>query len=95
MTKDLNFHALGSSRNRNGQDPLVPFLTGARGSAVTISARNVTRLDSHRLQILLSAEKQWLADGTPFRVTDMAQSFCLGLERLGLAPDHFDKEASA
>ena len=95
MTQDLHFHALGPARNRNGQDPLVPFLTGARGGAVTISARDVQRLDSHRLQILLGAEKQWAADGKTFRVTDISNAFASGLERLGLSPDHFDKEASA
>ncbi len=95
MTKDLTFHALGASRNRNGTDPLVPFLTAARNCPVTISAHDVARLDSHRLQILLSAQRQWCADGLPFRVTDISTSFCAGLERLGLSPDHFDKEASA
>lgn len=93
MTKNLHFHALGASRNHNGPDPLVPFLKAARKTPVTISARDVDRIDSHRLQILLSAEKQWRADDAPFQVTDMSPGFCAGLERLGLSPDHFDKDA--
>ena len=72
---------------------MVPFLLGARHAEVTISARDVARLDSHRLQILLVAEKQWRTEGIPFRLTDATETFRAGLERLGLDPDHFDKEA--
>ena len=59
---------------------------------MTISARDVQRLDSHRLQVLLAARAQWAADGVPFRLTDIAPSFRDGLERLGLAPGFFDEE---
>lgn len=59
---------------------------------MTVSARNVARLDSHRLQLLLVAQKQWAIDGIRFEVTEVAPSFREGLERLGLSPDHFDKE---
>ncbi|MFW2545580.1 STAS domain-containing protein [Primorskyibacter sp. 2E107] len=90
--QDINFHALGAARARSGEDPLVPFLLGARKAPVTISTREVQRLDAHRLQLLLVAEKQWLADGSPFQVIDMTPTFRDGLERLGLKPDHFDKE---
>lgn len=89
---DMNFHALGPARARSGEDPLIPFLLGARHAPVTVSARQVQRLDAHRLQLLLVAEKQWMADGAPFEVTDMTPTFREGLERLGLSPDHFDKE---
>ncbi|WGW03737.1 STAS domain-containing protein [Tropicibacter oceani] len=90
--QDINFHALGATRARSGEDPLVPFLLGARNAPVTISARDVQRLDAHRLQLLLVAEKQWRNDGSVFQVTDMTPTFRDGLGRLGLAPDHFDKE---
>ncbi|MFZ7090366.1 STAS domain-containing protein [Primorskyibacter sp. 2E233] len=90
--QDINFHALGASRARSGEDPLVPFLLNARKAPVTISARDVQRLDAHRLQLLLVAEKQWCADGLLFQVTDMTPAFREGLERLGLGPNHFDKE---
>lgn len=89
---DINFHALGPARARSGEDPLVAFLLNARRMPVTVSARNVARLDSHRLQLLLVAQKQWAIDGIGFEVTEMAPSFREGLERLGLSPDHFDKE---
>lgn len=91
---DINFHALGPTRARSGEDPLVSFLLNTRKSPVTVSARDVGRLDSHRLQLLLVAQKQWLADGVPFELTDMSPGFREGLERLGLESDHFDKEMS-
>ncbi|MFY0621585.1 MAG: STAS domain-containing protein [Pelagimonas sp.] len=89
---DIHFHALGATRARSGEDPLVPFLLSARQGPVTVSARDVHRLDSHRLQLLLVAERQWLIDGKDFNLTDMSPSFRDGLERLGIASDHFDKE---
>ncbi|WP_242531901.1 STAS domain-containing protein [Salipiger thiooxidans] len=89
---DVHFHALEPARNRNGEDALVPFLLGARHLPVTISARDVGRLDSHRLQILLVAQKQWASEGIAFQLTDANDTFRAGLERLGLAPDHFDKD---
>ncbi|SDY38902.1 STAS domain-containing protein [Citreimonas salinaria] len=89
---DIHFHALAPARARSGEDPLVPFLLGARNAPVTISARDVQRLDSLRLQLLLVAKQQWEADGIDFRITDTAPSFHEGLQRLGLNPQHFEKE---
>lgn len=89
---DINFHALGPARARSGEDPLVAFLLNARRAPVTVSARAVSRLDSHRLQLLLVAQRQWARDGIAFEVTEMAPSFREGLARLGLSADHFDKE---
>jgi anti-anti-sigma regulatory factor len=91
---DIHFHALGSARARSGEDPLVPFLLTARKGPVTVSARDVRRLDSHRLQLLLVAERQWLLDGADFKVTDMSPTFREGLQRLGLGPNYFDEENS-
>ncbi|MBS0124953.1 STAS domain-containing protein [Thetidibacter halocola] len=89
---DIHFHAMGPARARSGEDPLVPFLLGALKGPVTISTRDVNRIDSHRLQILLVAQRRWASDGVPFTVTDMSPAFRQGLERLGLDADHFDKE---
>lgn len=91
---EIHFHAMGPTRARNGEDPLVPFLLGATNDPVTISARDVARIDSHRLQILLVAQRKWASDGKGFAITDMSASFRDGLERLGLQSDHFDKETS-
>ncbi len=90
---EIHFHALAPARARSGEDPLVPFLLGARGAPVTVSARDVARVDASRLQLLLAAERQWAVDNAQFRVTDMAPSFRDGIERLGLDPDYFETEA--
>lgn len=87
---ELHSHVLDPGRNRNGEDPLVPFLLGARHMPVSISVRDVLRLDAHRLQILLVAQKQWQEEGLAFRLTDISESFRGGLDRLGLPPTHFD-----
>lgn len=89
---DENVHILEPTRNRNGEDALVPFLLGARNAPVTISARDVGRIDAHRLQLLLVARKQWAKEGVAFHLTEANDTFRAGLERLGLAPDHFDKD---
>ena len=70
----------------------MSFLLNSRKSPVTVSARDVGRLDSHRLQLLLVARQQWAVDDVKFEVTDMSPRFREGLERLGLASDHFDRE---
>lgn len=89
---DIHFHALGSARARSGEDPLVPFLLNARNAAVTVSARDVRRIDSHRLQLLLVADQQWALDGVDFQVTDISPSFREGLGRLGVDSEYFDRE---
>ena len=91
---DEFFHAMAPARARNGEDPLVPFLLGARKHDVAVSARDVPRLDAHRLQLLLVAERQWAMDGARFQVTETSPAFCDSLERLGLDSNHFDKEAT-
>lgn len=89
---ELHSHVLDPGRNRNGEDPLVPFLLGARHMPVAISARDVLRLDAHRLQILLVAQRQWQAEELPFTLSDITESFRAGLQRLGLPPTQFDPQ---
>ncbi|MBE9638273.1 hypothetical protein [Salipiger mangrovisoli] len=89
---ELHSHVLDPGRNRNGEDPLVPFLLGARHMPVAISVRDVLRLDAHRLQILLVAQRQWRAEQLPFTLCDITESFRTGLQQLGLPPDHFDSQ---
>lgn len=92
---ELHSHVLDPGRNRNGEDPLVPFLLGARHMPVSISVRDVLRLDAHRLQILLVAQKQWQAEQLPFTVTEITESFRAGLKRLGLPAGQFDPGKAA
>ncbi len=89
---DIHFHALSPTRARIGEDPLIPFLHGARNEPVTLSLRDVRRPDAYRLQILLVAQGQWRMDGADFRVTDIAPAFRDGLARLGIPSTQFDEE---
>lgn len=86
---DIQFHAMGANCARSGEDPLIPFLLNARGKQVTVSARDVGRLDSYRLQVLLVAQRQWAAEGIEFSVTDTSPAFAASLERLGLSQNFF------
>ena len=89
---DMHRHVMERSRARNGEDPLVPFLLGAQHSAVEISVEAVERLDTHRLQILLVAQKQWDTDGKNFAINGISEKFRKGLELLGVEPNQFDKD---
>ena len=89
MTDTVHFHDLGPQRTRRGTDPLFTFLKRAGKAPVHISARGVQRIDAYRLQILLSAERQWRADEIDFRLTYAGPEFRAGLQRLGLSPDYF------
>ncbi len=89
---DMHRHVMERSRARNGEDPIVPFLLGARQSPVEISVEAVERLDTHRLQILLVAQKQWETDGKGFAIKGVSQQFREGLELLGVEPHQFDKD---
>lgn len=91
---DIQRHVMEKSRARNGEDPLVPFLLGARQNPVEISVEAVDRLDTHRLQILLVAQKQWAEDDATFAVHGISDTFRGGLELLGLSSDQFDKDVA-
>lgn len=92
---DVHFCALSPARSRSGEDPLVAFLLSARNQPVTISMRDVPRIDSYRLQLLLVALQEWRRAAIAFKVQDMSPGFREGLARLGLAQTHFDEEVAA
>lgn len=94
MTSQHFTHVLAPARPRSGEDPLLTFLEASRNSDVRLSARDVQRLDALRLQTVLVAQRQWQSDGRSFELTETTDAFRAGLQRLGLAPDHFDKDAS-
>ncbi|MFY0692691.1 MAG: hypothetical protein JXR14_12305 [Paracoccaceae bacterium] len=72
-----------------GEDPLFSFLKAQQKSPVTVSLRQVPRMDALRLQILLAAQCQWLSDAVPFAVTEISEGCAESLVLLGLEPDHF------
>ena len=73
---------------------LVDELSAFRGEPIRLNAEPVARLGGMLLQILLAARKQWQADGQPLTLETPSEPFCRGLERLGLAEDHFAKDAA-
>ncbi len=63
--------------------PLAAELQTRRGSAITIVASDVQRISAPGLQVLLSAQLTWAADGASFRVVDCSPEFIEGVALLG------------
>jgi chemotaxis protein CheX len=55
--------------------PLAAQLLGLRGVAVTLDASRVERLGGLCLQVLLSAQAAWAADGVALSVISRSQAF--------------------
>jgi chemotaxis protein CheX len=60
-------------------------LTAARGAPADLDGSGVRRLGALGLQLLLSAERQWRADGHDFRLVDPSPDLRAGLKLLGVA----------
>ena len=75
MNNELEIFEMAESRCRSGQDPLLPFLQGARKSPVQIQAQAVEKLDAMRLQILLSARKKWQEEHLRFEMANSSPQF--------------------
>lgn len=56
-------------------EPLRVQLLGLRGQAVTLDASGVERLGGLCLQVLLSAQRSWAADGQPLSIAPMSDAF--------------------
>jgi chemotaxis protein CheX len=75
----------------NAAGPLAARLLALRGAAVMLDASQVSRLGGLCLQVLLSAQATWAADGVTLDVTDRSQAFddalaLFGAGRLDGAP---------
>lgn len=62
------------------KDDLAQF----RGSAAVIDASDVQRLGTQCAQVLLSAQRTWLAENQTFEIKDASEAFREGLNRLGV-----------
>lgn len=58
-------------------------LIAAKASALHVDASKVQRLGGLCLQVLLSAQRTWAADGEHFRVVDASPDFLEGLRTFG------------
>ena len=62
---------------------LLADLTARRGQDLVLDAGQVSRLGGQCLQVLLSAQSTWAADGHPFEIVDPSPEFTDGLALLG------------
>jgi chemotaxis protein CheX len=80
---------LGDSLEMTAAGPLHKELLGRRGQPVTLDASQVRRIGGQCLQVLLSAQATWAADGADFQIIDPSPEFADGLALMGashLAP---------
>ena len=74
---------LGDSLDMTAAGPLVRELLGRRGQPISLDASQVRRLGGQCLQVLLSAQATWVADGAPFQIVDPSPEFADGLALMG------------
>lgn len=76
---------LGDALDMTAAGPLVQELLGRRGQPLALNASGVRRLGGQCLQVLLSAQATWAADGQPFEVVEPSPEFAEGLAQMGAA----------
>jgi len=76
---------LGDALDMTAAGPLVQELLGHRGHALALNASGVRRLGGQCLQVLLSAQASWAADGQPFEIVEPSPEFAEGLALMGAA----------
>lgn len=76
---------LGDALDMTAAAPLVKELLGHRGQPISLNAGNVRRLGGQCLQVLLSAQTTWAADGQPFEIVEPSPEFAEGLAQMGAA----------
>lgn len=62
---------------------LAAEIQASRGAELTLIAAEVQRISAPCLQVLLSAQLTWAADGRRFRVTEPSTDFIEGVALLG------------
>lgn len=76
---------LADSLDMTAAGPLHKALLGRRGQALTVDASQVRRVGGQCLQVLLSAQSTWAADGAEFQIVDPSPEFADGLVLMGAA----------
>jgi len=74
---------LGDALDMTAAGPLTTELLGHRGQPVSLNAAGVRRLGGQCLQVLLSAQTTWSADGQPFEIVEPSPEFTEGLALMG------------
>jgi chemotaxis protein CheX len=76
---------LSDSLDMTAAGPLHKELLGRRGQPVILDASQVRRVGGQCLQVLLSAQATWSADGADFQIVDPSPEFADGLSLMGAA----------
>ena len=64
-------------------DPLLRELLASRGQPIALDASGVQRLGGLGLQVLLSAQATWQADGHSLQITEASAALCESLRLFG------------
>ena len=75
---------LGAALDMTAAGPLTKELLAVRGKPVALDASNVIRVGGQCLQVLLSAQATWAADGQPFEWWIESADQQLGEDATGL-----------
>ena len=78
--------ALGDSLDMNAAGPLATSLRERRGQPIALDGSAVRRIGGQCLQVLISAQTAWAADGQAFQIIEPSPELSDGLALLG-APD--------
>ena len=82
---------LGDSLDMTAAAPLVRELLARRGHPVALDASQVRRLGGQCLQVLLSAQVTWSADGAAFEIVNPSPEFAEALALMGA--DHLGPQS--
>jgi chemotaxis protein CheX len=74
---------LGDALDMTAAGPLTKELLAVRGKPVSLDASGVRRLGGQCLQVLLSAQTTWAADGQAFEIVEPSPEFSDGLALMG------------
>ena len=76
---------LGETLDLRQAAPLAAALLACRGADATANASAVRRLGAQCLQVLLSAQASWQADGKSLRIIKASDEFTKALGQFGAA----------
>ena len=75
--------ALADTLDVNAAGPLTHTLLEMRGHPIALDASQVRRIGGQCLQVLLSAQNTWAADGQPFEIITPSTDFTDGIALMG------------
>jgi len=80
---DTQTIALADTLDVNAAGPLTRALLELRGHPIALDASTVRRVGGQCLQVLISAQNTWTADGQTFEIVTPSSDFMDGIALLG------------